>query len=140
MILFLLFTLPFKDKLISFAHIFSEIGFLIYVSTLYTFLSESIETQDRLYYGSIILWGLIVLIIINWIVFLVYLVKFFITKRRLRIFKEQEEVLAKAKEQTKDILREKKKRRRKLEKELQMRELKRIKDVLYIFIYIYIYI
>ena len=47
MILLMIVSFPFKDKLICFLHIISEFGFLLYSSALFPFLSESIATiQD----------------------------------------------------------------------------------------------
>ena len=88
MILWLFFIFPFKDKLISWTYISSEFGFFIYTLALYTFVSESIENNTRLFYGRIILWMLFILIFINWLLFIVYMVNLFRSKRKLKKIKE----------------------------------------------------
>ena len=84
MILWMILTWPFKDKLICCSHIISEFGFFLYTSTLFPFLSESMTTNSRLYLGSIIIWGLISLIILIWIIFIVHIIKMCILKNQLK--------------------------------------------------------
>ena len=129
MIIWMLVIQPFKEKLISIAHIGSETGFLIYSLTLYIFLSKSMETNARLFYGRIILWGLIALIVINWFLFVGYLVNMFYTKRKLKKARELEEIVKKVKEDARRIRKERVRKRLKRVKILKQRELKRIKKV-----------
>ena len=136
MILWLLFVFPFKDKLISWAHISSECGFLIYTLTLYTFLSDSMESNTRLFYGRIILWVLFLLIFINWILFIIYMINLFRKKRELKKkAKESANQLENEKGKLKRIsIKEKKIRRKslrmkKLEKKEKKKKRKKIKEL-----------
>ena len=81
MIIWMITSFPFKDKLICFSHIISEIGFLIYSSALFAFLSESMTTSSRSSLGTKMIWGLIALIILIWIIFIIHIVKVCIFKR-----------------------------------------------------------
>ena len=105
MIIWIIGTFPFKDKLICFSHIFSECGFLIYISSLFPFISDTMETSQRLYLGTIIIWGVFVLIVVIWLIFIAYLVKLLVLKRRERILKELEEERQKEKEKRETKLR-----------------------------------
>ena len=91
MLIWMVFTFPFKDKLICSSHIISEFGFLIYTSTLFPFLSEEMETNSRSDLGSIIIWGVLGLIILIWIIFIIHIIKVCILKRQVK----KDETLAK---------------------------------------------
>ena len=110
-------TIPFRDKLICSSHILSEIGFLCYTSSLFPFLSEEMDSKDRLYIGSIIVWSLVSLMAIIWLIFLCHLFILFINHRKLKkaqkVLEEEEtrQALQKAYiEKEKTELREKGKR------------------------------
>ena len=98
MLLWMISYFPFKDKLICCSHIISEIGFVLFTSSLFFFLSETMVTSSRSNLGSITIWGLITLIVIIWIIFVVHMVKVFILKRR---FKKQQKLAKKLEEEAK---------------------------------------
>ena len=140
MLLWMIICFPFKDKLICSSHIISEIGFVLYTSSLFFFLSETMVTSSRSNLGSMTIWGLIALIVIIWIIFVVHIVKVFILRRR---FKKQEKLAkeleeeAKINEENAKVLKQKQKlcqeRHRKVV-EMISEENKEIK-VIYIYIY-----
>ena len=144
MIMWIIGTFPFKDKLICFSHIFSECGFLIYISSLFPFISDTMETSQRLYLGTIIIWGVFVLIVVIWFIFIVYLVKLLVLKRRERILKELEEERLKEKERRETKLRKQEALRDKYFGKMNTKitnSQRRDKVDIYIYIiYIYIYI
>ena len=84
MIIWMIATFPFKDKLICLSHIISELGFLMYSSVLFPFLSESMATSPRSYLGSIVIWGLIGLIVLIWIIFIIHVVKVCISSKNAK--------------------------------------------------------
>ena len=84
MIIWMIATFPFKDKLICLSHIISELGFLVYNSALFAFLSESMTTSSRSYLGSVVIWGLIGLIVLIWIIFIIHIVKVCISNHKLK--------------------------------------------------------
>ena len=84
MLIWMISTFPFKDRLICCSHIISELGFLLYVSALFFFLSQTMETNSRSYLGSIIIWGLIGLIVVIWIIFIIHIVKTCLEKRQIK--------------------------------------------------------
>ena len=109
-------TVPFRDKLICASHIVSEIGFLLYGCSLFLLLSEELESESRSFIGSIIVWGLVILMGVIWVMFVCHLVKICIQKRKANkakklLLEEQKETQERTQlENDEMILREKRER------------------------------
>ena len=109
-------TVPFKDKLICFSHILSEIGFLVYTTVLFSFLSPVMPSASRLKLGSAVIWGLIGLIGVVWIIFVSHIIKLFYMKRQMKITQTKKEAEEKEIQEQLEIQNEKKERLKKKQK------------------------
>ena len=138
MLIWMIFIFPFKDKLICSSHIISEFGFFLCTSTLFSFLSESMTTNSRLYLGSIILWRLIGLIVLIWIIFIVHIIKMCIFKHQLKktqkLEAEQKELEERAKEEEAKMAKCKKDHR----KLIELGKLNKKREVLNIYLLVII--
>ena len=141
MVIWIICTFPFKDKLICSSHIISEIGFVIYTSALFIFLSETMETDSRSYIGSIIIWGVLGLIIFIWIIFIIHIIKVCAVNWRLKkdqALAKELEIEEKKKEEIERLNEEKAKICGKRHRKLLKMGHKEKENVNNIYIYIYI--
>ena len=145
MIIWMISSFPFKDKLICFSHIISEFGFFLYTSALFAFLSQSMPTNSRSNLGSVILWGLIGLIVIIWLIFFIHIIKVCIYKYKMK----KDEALAKEieEEEKENEEREKieeeravicQKRKRQVVRIINEQKGENVLNIIYIYIIIYI--